>query len=115
MGESNYAVQATDREGRWVRCNHDRWQNKIVAKHSVMAVLADETAQTITSPIKVTQDKEFQRRRCLYGIVTVEGKLRYLKVVVEYKRDVLMRVAGWIVTAFPVAEIPPHEVVLWSK
>jgi hypothetical protein len=68
-------------------------------------------------PERVTQDRDFPRRKCFYRkarvpYVTAE---EYLKVIVEYAENAYAEEEGWIITAFPIKAVPSDEEQIWPS
>ncbi len=103
-----------DFRGKTVACLYDDWQYLI--KHQEMRNQQKTVQDIIQSPDFLNRDKDFKNRYSYYKL-TVLPRLgvTYVKVIVEFRRSILVIDKGFVYNAFSCRGEKKGEVRIWTK
>ncbi len=109
-------LKIREQDGTRITCDQSRWEEHIIARHPEMAGRIEWVRETVESPTLICRSIYHARRRLLYRPYQFDSlpTAAYLRVVVEYHRNMLTRLtSGIIISAFAVANVEPDAEKIW--
>jgi hypothetical protein len=111
---SEIEFTCVDVRGKTITCLYDDWQYLI--KHQEMRNQQKVVQDIIQSPDFINGDKDFKNRHSYYKFTTLPrlGET-YVKVIVEFKTELLGTEKGFVYNAFACRGEKQGEVRKWTK
>jgi hypothetical protein len=103
-----------DKDHILITCSKEQWQYLI--KHKEMENQQGVVKAVIESPDFINQSKNHKNRKTFYKqLVLKDIGSTYLRVVIEYKTNLLGLKRGYVINAFSCDGAQKGEQVIWKK
>ena len=110
------SFRCKDKDGIWVSCSQVCWDIHILSDHHEMKGCEVYVQTAISNPYQIYQDSANIRKKIIYKpfILPKPFHTQYLRVVIEYKRKPFSGLKGYVLSAFPCANIKKGDILIWT-